>query len=195
MVYLTTTPQRLTKKPFPWNFRRQTAIKDDRAALTELQTVRKQTHSMAMNEWRNIIMLYKLGEQSFGNFLPFILLNYWNLTDHHYAEIFLATGKPGELLRGTNLFLFLLLIDSISEYNEHFFSFFIVGLPPALLVFSFTISQAINRCWKCFDYLECDSNGQHHEKQGWIYWKASGAEMFDINPRTSQSCLKWQSSK
>ena len=91
-------------------------------------------------------MFLFLGKQSFGNFLPFILLNYCNLTDHHYAEKFLATGKPGELVRGTNLFLFLLLIDSISEYNEHFFPFFIVGLPPALLVVSFTISHAINRC-------------------------------------------------
>ena len=45
--------------PFPWNFRRQ----DDQASLTELLAVKKNdvnAYSMAMNEWKNIIMLYKL---------------------------------------------------------------------------------------------------------------------------------------
>ena len=40
--------------PFGWKFRRQ----DDQAALTELQTVKKQCtrkKAMAMNEWKNII--------------------------------------------------------------------------------------------------------------------------------------------
>ena len=61
-------------------------------------------------------------------------------------------------------------------------------------------SHAINRCWQYyFDYLECDSYSQHHDKQGWIYWRVNGAGMFHISvniyTQTSRSCLKWQSPK
>ena len=71
--YLTTTPLRLITyvrgkdfnlMPFVWHFRQQTApFKDDRAALTKLLTVKKKNnvnaYSMAVNEWKNIIMLNK----------------------------------------------------------------------------------------------------------------------------------------
>ena len=38
-LYLTTTPKSLYFMPFPWNFRRQTPLKDNRAALTEKKTM------------------------------------------------------------------------------------------------------------------------------------------------------------
>ena len=37
--------------PFPWNFRRQTPFKDDRAALTELLTVKNNVNVFHGNEW------------------------------------------------------------------------------------------------------------------------------------------------
>ena len=37
--------------PFPWNVRRQTPFKDDRAAFTELLTVKKQCKPFHGKEW------------------------------------------------------------------------------------------------------------------------------------------------
>ena len=66
-LHLTTTPLRLITEPwgkvfdlmpFGWTFRRQ----NDQAALTGLSTVKKNNanaYSMAMNEWKNIIMPFK----------------------------------------------------------------------------------------------------------------------------------------
>ena len=64
-----TTPQGLIMLPwgkvfswmlFPCNFRKQTAFKDDQAALTELLRVKKNNiNSMAIIQCKNIIMLYK----------------------------------------------------------------------------------------------------------------------------------------
>ena len=63
-------------------------------------------------------------------------------------------------------------------------------------------SHSINHCWQYFDYLQWDSHFaycQHHDKQGWIYWRVNGAGMFHISvniyTQTSRSCLKWQSPK
>ena len=65
-----TTPQGLITLPwgkvfswmlFPCNFRQQTVFKDDRTALTELLTVKKNNiNSMVIIQWKNIIMLYKM---------------------------------------------------------------------------------------------------------------------------------------
>ena len=66
------------------------------------------------------------------------------------------------------------------------------------MFFNFHSGHAINRCWQNFDCLECDSNCQHNEKQGWIYWKAKGVVIWNIGVyfnahRTSQCCVKWLS--
>ena len=64
-LHLTTTPQKLIT--LPWGkklylFHETSADKMMRTTLTELLTVKKNNvnaYSMAMNEWKNIIMLYK----------------------------------------------------------------------------------------------------------------------------------------
>lgn len=138
-------------------------------------------------------------------FLLFILLNYWNLTDRQ-AEILPVIGNSGKLYTSESVFfssekcifhLLLSLIDSISEYNKHFFLSF-YRTTTMTMFFNFHSGHAINRCWQNFDCLECDSNCQHNEKQGWIYWKAKGVVIWNIGVyfnahRTSQCCVKWLS--
>ena len=94
--------------------------------------------------------------------------------------MFLATGKSGELFRGTWLKVYLFSATvAVCFWSIRFlsmtnvFSFLIEGGPPACHVLE-NSSHVINRCWQCFDYLECDSYCQHHDNQGWIYWRANG---------------------
>ena len=103
--------------------------------------------------------------------------------------IFLATGKSGVLFQGRYFFEARSIFWgnvcfwswSITEYKKHFvfpYCRWTAGLPCFWILHP---SHAINRCWKCFDYLECDSYCQHYDNQGWIYWRANGAEMFHIS--------------
>ena len=76
--------------------------------------------------------------------------------------IFLATDKSGKLFRGT--------------YYSTDVCFWSIRLVSILKHFLFPYcrftthfhhsNHAINRCWQCFfDYLECESFYQHHDKQ------------------------------
>ena len=100
--------------------------------------------------------------------------------------ILLATGKSGELFRGTYFFRAKLLFPATVV------CFISIRLKSVTNTFLFPYSwltgtgihhlnHAINRCWQCFfDYLKCESFCQHHEKQNWIYWTANDAEMLQI---------------
>ena len=76
--------------------------------------------------------------------------------------IFLATDKSGKLFRGTyysaDVCFWSIRLVSILK---HFF------FPYCRFTTHFHHSNhAINRCWQCFfDYLECESFYQHHDKQ------------------------------
>ena len=68
-LHLTTTPQRLITlpwgkgcnliMPFPWNFRRQDDAYHINRAINSKKKNNVNAYSMAMNEWKNIIILYK----------------------------------------------------------------------------------------------------------------------------------------
>ena len=95
----------------------------------------------------------------------------------------LSWNSPGYVFFISETFIIQLLLlsltDSFNEYNKDFFLFFL----------SFFFGQ---QPWPCFGILqlshainqECDSSNKHHEKQGWIYWKANstGVSVFIYTP-------------
>ena len=111
---------------------------------------------------------------------------------------FLATGKSGELFGGTyffkaeRLFIFsywcLFLIDSISEYNKHFF-FPYCRLTTGMLCFWIHHSRSLLSI-----AVESASIIWNVTPIASRCWDVS-FQCLNIYTRTSQSCLKWQSLK
>ena len=95
--------------------------------------------------------------------------------------IFQTNHKSGELFQGAyslkRKFIFsyccLFLINSITEYNKHFFFPYWTWTTGMPCFWIHHLSHTINCCWKCFDYLESDSYYQHYH--GWFCWRADGA--------------------
>ena len=76
--------------PFPWNFRRQTPFKDDRAALTELLTLKNNTsNAFHGNEWmkeHNILLCFTKRRYTFSSAKENAKYMFCYLDFHNYFE-------------------------------------------------------------------------------------------------------------